>query len=119
MSDINTNAATAEVIVLTRSQKIAAQIETINKRIEADTTKVASLKLELETVAKLEGVGVDTQVRVKLGRAETTREVEAVVVGVKTDEENGSRRFKVLYGTGLDTDTVIVQESQIVEVLAA
>jgi hypothetical protein len=116
MSDLNnTNEIAAVATVLTRAEKYAKTIATLETRIAADTAKLAEVKQEAETAAKLSGVAVNSVVVAKLGRAETTREVLARVVGVK-EEDNGSRKFKILFGEGLDTDTVIIQESQIVSV---
>lgn len=110
------NAVDTPAIVLTRDEKYAARIETLTKRIAADTESLAAISLERETAGKLTNVGVNSAIVAKLGRAETTRNVNARVVGVK-EEESGARKFKILFGEGIDTDTVIIQESQIVEVL--
>jgi hypothetical protein len=105
----------APEVKLTRAEKLVKQITTLETRIAADTTKLAEVKLELETSERLSSVGVGTLVTVKLGRAETTREVAAEVLGVK-DDDNGARRYKISYGEGFDADVVIIQPSQIVAI---
>lgn len=100
---------------LTRAEKYAKTIATLEARIAADTAKLAEVKLEAETATKLSGVTTNSVIVAKLGRAESTREVLARVVGVK-EEDSGARKFKILFGEGIDTDTVIIQESQIVSV---
>lgn len=117
--DLNTNAPEVAVVPatpLTRAEKLAKTIDTLQKRIAADTAKIEELQLEAETSGRLAGVVEGTVISAKLGRAETTRIVTARVVGIK-EEESGARKFKILFGSGIDTDTVIIQESQIVEVL--
>jgi hypothetical protein len=103
--------ATPEV-KLTRSEKLAAQIVTLEKRIAADTAKVEEVKAELEVTERLASVGVGTLIVAKLGRAETARSVDAEVLGVK-DDENGARRYKISFGEGFDADTVVIQPAQI------
>jgi hypothetical protein len=100
---------------LTRAEKLAKQITTLETRIAADTAKLAEVKQELETSERLASVGVGTLVTIKLGRAETTREVAGEVLGVK-DDDNGARRYKISYGEGFDADVVIIQPSQIVAI---
>jgi hypothetical protein len=100
---------------LTRAEKLAKQITTLETRIAADTAKLAEVRQELETSERLASVGVGTLVTIKLGRAETTREVAGEVLGVK-DDDNGARRYKVSYGEGFDADVVIIQPSQIVAI---
>lgn len=102
-------------IVLTRAEKLGKQIEVLTKRIEADTAKLAEVTLELETAERLSSVGVGTLITARIGRAETSREVQAEVLGVK-DEESGARRYKISFGDGFDADVQVIQPSQIVAV---
>lgn len=102
-------------VTLTRAEKLAKQVEVLEKRIAADTDKLAEVKQEIETSERLSSVTVGTLVTIKLGRAETTREVAGEVLGVK-DDDNGARRYKVSYGEGFDADVVIIQPSQIVAI---
>lgn len=118
MTDLNTTAVAAETIVLTRAEKLAKQVTTLETRIAADTIKLAEVKQEIETSERLSSVTVGTAITAKLGRAETTREVAAVVVGVK-DDEAGARRYKISFGDGFDADVQVIQPSQIVSITAA
>lgn len=102
-------------VKLTRAEKLAKQVATLEKRIADDTAKLAEVKQEIETSERLSSVGVGTLITAKLGRAETTREVKAEVLGVK-DEDNGARRYKISFGEGFDADIQIIQPSQIVSV---
>lgn len=102
---------------LTPAQKRAARVEVLTKRIADDTAALAALKQEIETAERLASVTTGTAIIAKVGRAETAREVAARVLGVK-DDDNGSRRYKITFGEGFDADTVIIQPTQIVSVIA-
>jgi len=117
MTDIN-QAATTETttVVLTRAEKYAKAIAALEKQVVTATAKLADLKLEAETSGKLESVVEGSAITARIGRAETSRNVSARVVGVQ-ELETGARRFKILFGSGIDTDTAVIQEAQIVEVL--
>jgi hypothetical protein len=108
----------AEVVkpTLTRAQKQAAQIEVLEKRIAADTAKLAEVKLDIETASRLDGVVAGSAIIARIGRAETSKEVAARVLGIKEDD-NGSRRYKIAFGEGFDADAAIIQASQIIRVL--
>jgi PHP family Zn ribbon phosphoesterase len=114
-NQINTNveatAETAEVVTLTREQKLQAKYEALIKRIAADTEKANEIVAELNSAAALAAVDVDSEVIVKLGRKfkdnDTTRYVNAVVKGVKV-EEDGTKLYKVQYGVGFDAEIAVV-----------
>lgn len=101
---------------LTAAEKRAKQIDVLTKRIETDTVKLAELKLEHETAERLSSVGEGSVVEVRIGRAETSRNVTGTILGVKEDENTGSKRYKFAYGSGFDADTIVIQPSQIVSV---
>lgn len=107
----------AVAVPLTRAEKYAKAINHLTKTIEAAQVKLAELQLEADTASKLEGVGEGVAIVARIGRAETSRNVSARVVGVQ-ELDSGSRRFKILFGAGIDTDTAVIQESQIVEVIS-
>jgi hypothetical protein len=102
--------------VLTRAEKQAAQVLVLTKRIEADTAKLAELRNDIETASRLDGVEAGSAIVARIGRAETSKEVPARVLGVKEDD-TGSRRYKIAYGEGFDADTAVIQASQIVSVI--
>lgn len=115
-AEIAFNAALAAPLPKSRAEKLADQIAVLAKRIAADTAKLAEVQGQLESVDKLEGVTAGSQVTVKLGRADTARIEAGTITGVKTNED-GSRQFKFFYGVGFDSDTVVINEGQIVSVL--
>ena len=51
----------------------------------------------------------------RVGRAETSKEVLAQVLGITT-LENGDRRLKIFFGQGVDAEMAVIQDSQIVDV---
>lgn len=113
-TDPSVGGTAAPEVKLSRVEKLAAQIATIEKRIETDTAKVADLKQELETAQRLADVREGTLIIAKLGRAETVREVPATVLGKKEDD-NGVR-YKIEFGDGFDKDVTVIQPAQIVAI---
>ena len=96
---------------LTREEKLTAKLNALAARINADTEKYNDLKAELDSIAALAAITVGSAVVVKLGRKfadkDTTRFENAVVVGVKEDED-GSKLYKVQYGEGFDAEIATV-----------
>lgn len=107
----NANVEATEVVTMTREQKLQAKYEMLVKRIAADTEKANEIAAELNSAAALAAVDVDSEVIVKLGRKfkdnDTTRYVNAVVKGVKV-EEDGTKLYKVQYGIGFDAEIAVV-----------
>ena len=115
MSEIN-NTVAVETVKLTREQKIAAKLDVLKKRIEKDTADFNELAAELNNIAALAAIGEGSAVVVKLGRKfadkDTTRFVEATVVAVK-GEEDGTKLYKVQYGSGFDAEIAVVGAASI------
>ncbi len=112
MSNETTNSVATETVKLTREQKLRQKYDVLVQRIQKDTEAAQEIAQELNSVAALASVAVGTTVIVKLGRAETTREVVGVVIGVK-EEEDGAKLFKVQYGVGFDADIAVVGAAKI------
>lgn len=108
---------TAPVITLSREEKLDQQIEKLRKKIDEDKAKFVELCNLRDSIGLLAGIADGSVLTVKIGRAETAKNVDGTVVGVK-EEEDGSRKFKVYYGAGFEADTVIVNESQVVRVIS-
>lgn len=109
-------AAVIEAQPLTRKQKLLAKLETLQKRIAADTERFNELRNEYDMIDKLDNVSVGTAVIIKQGRAETTREVQGVVIAVKHDDD-GTAKYKVQYGEGFDADIAVVHAAGILQVV--
>lgn len=103
----------------TRAEKLTARAEVLRKRIESDTAAFNAIVAELESAARLANLSIGAAVRIKLGRKfadkDTTRIVDAVVVGVK-EEEDGAKQYKVQHGSGFDAEIAVVTAAQIVSV---
>lgn len=110
-----TEAAVVAGTPLTKAEQLQGKIDTLQKRIAADTAKLAQLQGLFNAVDLLDGIKAGSVITAKVGRAETAKEVVATVVGVQT-LDNGDKRFKIYFGEGFDADTVVIQESQIVDV---
>lgn len=117
MSEVTNEVQTEAKPKLTRAEKLIARSEVLRKRIEADTAEYNEVANELNNLAALANVAIGTKVVIKLGRAETARVLDAVVVGVK-DEEDGSKKYKVQYGTGFDADLATITAGQIQSIAA-
>jgi hypothetical protein len=99
----------------TRKEKLYAKLETLAKRITADTEAYNVLKAEYEMIDALDNVSVGTQVVIKQGRADTAREVIGTVIAVK-HEDDGSAKYKVQYGEGFDADIAVVTAAGIIRI---
>ena len=106
-----TNTVAVETVKLTREEKLVAKLNQLVARINADTEKYNEVKAELDNIAALAAIGQGSAVVVKLGRKfadkDTTRFEQGVVIGVK-EEDDGSKLYKVSYGTGFDADIAVV-----------
>ena len=106
----------AAAVVLTREQKLQAKYDMLVKRIAADTEKANEIAAELNSAAALAAVDAGSAIIVKLGRKfadkDTTRFVEATVVAVKV-EEDGTKLYKVQYGSGFDAEIAVVGAASI------
>ncbi len=102
--------------VQTREEKLRAKYDFLVARIIKDQEAVNEIAAELNNAAALAAVDVGSVVTVKLGRKfadkDTTRFEQATVVGVKV-EEDGTKLYKVQYGTGFDADVAVVGASAI------
>jgi len=102
---------TVEAVKLTREQKLRAKYDLLVTRIAKDTETATEVAAEINSIAALAAITTGSAVVVKLGRKfadkDTTRYENGVVLGVAEDED-GSKTFKVQYGTGFDTDIAVV-----------
>lgn len=95
---------------------IAEQIAAVETQIAALNTKLTALKAEQAVSEQLANLAKGSRLRVRIGRGDTAREVDSEVLAVSNDEEKGTR-IKVVFGEGFDTETSVIQTSQIVAVL--
>ena len=116
MSELNTNTAAettaAPEVKLTRREKLLAQYNTASAKHAELAVKLSELVLEINSIDALAAVDVGHAVIISVGRGDDAKEVEATVIGVR-EEEDGSKTYKVQYGTGFDADIAVVKGSKL------
>lgn len=117
MSELNTNTAAettaaAEGVKLTRREKLLAQYNTAFAKHADLAAKLQELAAEINSIDALSAVTVGSIVVVTVGRGDEAKEVEASVIGVR-EEEDGSKTYKVTYGSGFDADIAVVNGNKL------
>ena len=116
MSELNTNTAAettaAPEVKLTRREKLLAQYNTAYAKLDELAAKLQELTAEINSIDALAAVTVGSMVVVTVGRGDEAREVEANVIGVR-EEEDGSKTYKVTYGSGFDADIAVVKGNKL------
>lgn len=117
MSELNTNTAAettaaAEGVKLTRREKLLAQYNTAFAKHAELAAKMQELAAEINSIDALAAVTVGSVVVVTVGRGDEAKEVEATVIGVR-EEEDGSKTYKVTYGSGFDADIAVVKGNKL------
>lgn len=117
MSELNTNTAAettaaAEGVKLTRREKLLAQYNTAFAKHADLAAKLQELAAEINSIDALSAVTVGSIVVVTVGRGYEAKEVEASVIGVR-EEEDGSKTYKVTYGSGFDADIAVVKGNKL------
>lgn len=116
MSELNTNTAAettaAPEVKLTRREKLLAQYNTAFAKHAELAAKLSELASEINSIDALAAVDVGSVVIVTVGRGDDAKEVEASVIGVR-EEEDGSKTYKVTYGSGFDADIAVVKGNKL------
>ena len=117
MSELNTNTAAEttaapEAVKLTRREKLLAQYNAAFAKHAELAAKLQELAAEINSIAALAAVTVGSTVVVTVGRGVEAWDVEANVIGVR-EEEDGSKTYKVTYGTGFDADIAVVKGNKL------
>lgn len=119
-TELNTAATTTETTAaeakkpMTKIEKLTARVALLTKRIADDSAELPKVQAELAAQEQIANVKEGSVIVVKQGRADTVREVEAVVKATRDGE--GVRQFKVEIGEGFDAEIVVVQDYQVIEV---
>lgn len=71
-----------------------------------------ALAQEIGTIDALASIGEGSAVVVAIGKGETARSVSGVVLAVR-EEEDGTKLYKVQYGTGFDADITVVKAGKL------
>ena len=114
MSELNTAAETtaAPEVKLTRREKLLAQYNTAFAKHAEFAAKLQELAAEINSIDALAAVTVGSVVVVTVGRGDEAKEVDASVIGVR-EEEDGSKTYKVTYGSGFDADIAVVKGNKL------
>ena len=117
MSELNTNTAAEttaapEAVKLTRREKLLAQYNTAFAKHAELAAKLQELAAEINSIDALAAVTVGSVVVVTVGRGDEAKEVEASVIGVR-EEDDGSKTYKVTYGSGFDADIAVVKGNKL------
>ena len=117
MSELmNTNtaetAAAPEAVKLTRREKLLAQYNAAFAKHAELAAKLSELASEINSIDALAAVHVGSVVIVTVGRGDDAKEVDASVIGVR-EEEDGSKTYKVTYGSGFDADIAVVKGNKL------
>lgn len=114
-SALNAAAAAATAAAkpkLTREEKLRNTYENAVQKIKELQLVATEAANELNAIAALAAVGEGTVVIVTVGKGEAARAVEGRVIGVKV-EEDGTKLYKVQYGSGFDVEQVVVKANKI------
>lgn len=107
----NNNGASAEP-KLSRREKLIAKYTKLAEKAHAIAAELNALRDEITGIDALAAVDVGSAVVVSIGKGDDAKDVDAVVVGVKLDDD-GEKVFKVQYGTGFDADIAVVKQGKI------
>ena len=107
-----TEQATTETLKLTRREKLLAQYNTAFTKHAELAAKLQELAAEINSIDALAAVTVGSTVVVTVGRGDDAKEVEASVIGVR-EEDDGSKTYKVTYGSGFDADIAVVKGNKL------
>lgn len=99
----------------TPREKLQERITKAEAKLQRDAEAIARLKTQLGSIDAIAAIQPGVNVRALLGRAETKREVLAVVTG--TREVKGKLKIALYYGEGFDAQTAVVDTDSIIEVL--
>ena len=102
----------APEVKLTRREKLLAQYNTAFAKHAEFAAKLQELAAEINSIDALAAVTVGSVVVVTVGRGDEAKEVDASVIGVR-EEEDGSKTYKVTYGSGFDADISVVKGNKL------
>lgn len=118
MSEINNATASNEAAApaaepkLTPRDRLMVQYNKLAAKaadLSAEITKIVDRIAEIDA---LDSIDVGTAVLITVGKGEESQELPATVIAVKADED-GSKVYKVQYGTGFDADITVVRAGKI------
>lgn len=102
----------APEVKLTRREKLLNRYNKAFTKHAELSQELQELAAEINAIDLLASVNVGHEVYITVGRKEEAKEVKGVVIGVKEDED-GSKTYKVAYGSGFDSDIAVVAAGKI------
>lgn len=102
----------APEVKLTRREKLLNRYNKAFAKHAELSQELQELASEINAIDLLASVNVGHEVYITVGRKEEAKEVKGVVIGVKEDED-GSKTYKVAYGSGFDSDIAVVAAGKI------
>lgn len=93
-------------------EKLAFKIDAKKTQLAKLADEIKKLEQQFEVADKMQGIGQGSVIVARVGRADTAKEVQAVVLG--TQNTDAGRRLRITYGEGFDAETAIIQDSQII-----
>lgn len=115
MPELNTNTTettNAPEVKPTRREKLLAQYNAALAKHTELAAKMSELVEEINSIDALAAVDVGHTVIISVGKGDEAKEVEASVIGVR-EEEDGSKTYKVTYGSGFDADIAVVKGNKL------
>lgn len=106
-----TTAAIAEVKKPLR-QRLSDKYAALYEKYEKLAAELQELGQEISAIDALASIGEGSAVVVAIGKGETARSVSGVVLAVR-EEEDGTKLYKVQYGTGFDADITVVKAGKL------
>lgn len=104
--------------VLTRREKL---LESYNKKfaqVKKLNEEITELVSEINSIDLLASVTTGSAVVITVGKGDDAKPVDGVVIGVR-EEDDGSKTYKVQYGTGFDADIAVVKAGKLSVKVAA
>ena len=101
---------------LTRAEALAKSIAGEQAKIEAATKRLALLTSQLTSIDLIASIKPGSVIVAQLGRADSSRQSQAVVTGIKV--EGTTTKFKLLVGEGFDATTEVISEDKVVSVVS-
>lgn len=97
---------------LTRLEKLTKQYADLYAKYTKVLADLQEVDTELKGIQALANIGQGSAVVISVGKGDTAKDVDGIVLAVK-DDEDGPRSYKVQYGSGFDTDIAVVKAGRI------
>lgn len=109
---MNENQTTATEVKKPLRQRLSEKYAALYEKYEKIAAELQELAQEIGAIDALASIGEGSAVVVAIGKGETARSVNGVVLAVR-EEEDGTKLYKVQYGTGFDADITVVKAGKL------